>query len=348
MPFAKQPPLLPGMMALRLIFGAMFLAFRIPGSCRPSGVNATPAFQGADEIGDKCWIFMHLQKSGGSTVKRILKDIWASKFTIYDSGQWKEGDVYLQRFGGNLTSGDQWHVVAGGYTDALRRSSVVENKCKWFTMFRHPISRMVSAYFYCKRAPKDKACASEVVNPNEVDLVAFAKHWGNFATRQFVLSLVDADAVMEYSRTDAARETLPSSVRRVSKLPGWYLLKMYLHADKAAASKYGGIPEAEMYDMLQPVQDLLRDTYDAIGILEDFENTLSLFDAALAMPGVDWHKQFTSEGPQKKNDRDKEEKEVALAEAWTSSEIKKYMQLDILLYEHAVDVFRQQTQDYLI
>ncbi|CAM9743380.1 unnamed protein product [Laminaria digitata] len=284
---------------------------------------------------------MHLQKAGGSTVKGILKDSWGPKFAIYDSAQWMEGDAYLQLFGGNLTSGDQLNVVAGGFTDALRRSSVVEKNCQWFTMFRHPISRMVSAYYYCQRAPKDMACASEVVNANDVDLVAFAKHWGNFAMRQFALSLVSADDVIDFL------EMLPATVRKVETIPGWYLLKMYLDSDKAlaaAVAEYGDIPDAALYEMLQPVQDLLRDKYDAVGILEEFETTLSLFEAALAMPGVDWNRQFTSGGKRKRNDRLEEEKRVALAGAWTNSEIKKYLRLDILLYEHAVDVFHRQTK----
>lgn len=341
----RPPPVSPGMVALFLVFGAIILALHTPGASRPTGVDAVLLLENPGAINDKCWVFMHLQKSGGSTVKGILKGCWASKLAIYDSAQWKEGDAYLQGFGGNLTSGEQWNVVAGGYTDALRRSSVVDENCRWFTMFRHPVSRLVSAYFYCKRTPKDKACASEVVNANDVDLVAFAKHWGNFAMRQFALSLVSADDVIEFSRTFAAQEKLPPSVRRVSKIPGWYLLKAYLESDEMAVSKYGGgLADAALYEMLQPVQDLLRDRYDAVGILEEFNTTLSLFDAALAMPSVNWHQQFTSEGRRKRNIRYVEEREVALAEAWTSSEVKKYIQLDIVLYEHAVDVFHRQAQ----
>ncbi|CAN0469810.1 unnamed protein product, partial [Scytosiphon promiscuus] len=59
-----------------------------------------------------------------------------------------------------------------------------DQKCQWFTLFRHPVSRMVSAYYYCKEAPSDTACASEILNARDVDLVTFAKHWGNFALRQ--------------------------------------------------------------------------------------------------------------------------------------------------------------------
>ena len=343
----RTPPVSPGMVALRLAFWGIALTLHSPGASRPAGVDAVPRLEHPGAISDKCWVFMHLQKSGGSTVKGILGNRWGSKLAVYDSVLWKEGDASLEGFGDILTSGDRWNVVVGGYTDALRRSSVVDQNCRWFTMFRHPVSRLVSAYFYCKRTPHDRACASEVVNANHVDLVAFAKHWGNFAMRQFALGLVSADDVMEFSRTVAAQETVPPSVRQVSKIPGWYLLKMYLESDEVAAPENGGgLPDAALYKMLQPVQDLLRDGYDAVGILEEFNTTLSLFDAALGMPSLSWHQEFASQGRRKKNDRYAEEKEVALAEALVSSEIKKYIQLDIVLYQHAVDVFHRQAQAY--
>ena len=100
-----------------------------------------------------------------------------------------------------------------------------------------------------------------------------------------------------------------------------------------------------MYEMLQPVQDLLRDRY-TVGILEEFNTTLSLFNAALEVPDVDWHEKYANEGIRNKDTRYFEEEAAALEEAWTNSEIKKYMRLDLILYEHAVDVFHQQARAY--
>ena len=296
---------------------------------------------------DKCWVYMHLQKSGGTTVKGILRGVWKDRFAIYDSPHWVKGDKFLQYFGRRLATGNRWNVIAGGYPEALRRSRAAAEKCLWFTQFRHPIPRMVSAYYYCKRSSTDHACASKVVNAKDATLETFAKHWGNFAVRQFALSFVDITDVMEYSKTDAARERLPPSISDVPSLPGWYLLKMYLDSHVAPeASQHGQIPDLALYEMLQPAQDLLRDNYTAVGILEEFDTTLSLYDVALSIPGIDWHKNFASQG-KKAVAMDYAEKEAAsLAEAWTNSEIKKYMQLDIVLYEHAVDVFRKKAQAY--
>ncbi|CAM9141477.1 unnamed protein product, partial [Laminaria digitata] len=217
--------------------------------------------------------------------------------------------------------------------------------CKWFTVSRHPISRMVSAYYYCQKVPGDQICATHVLDASQVDLVTFAKHWGNLAMRQFVLSIISIDDVMEFSHANAVQESSPEARKHMHGAPGWYLIKLYLE-NQNRAFKNGSIPEAGLYAMLQPVQDLLRDQYSAIGILEEYNTTLSLFNAALDMPGVDWHQLFGSVGQVNVNNKSNDEKAVMMAEASTNSEIKKYMQLDLLLYEHTVDLFHQQARAY--
>lgn len=92
--------------------------------------------------------------------------------------------------------------------------------------------------------------------------------------------------------------------------------------------------------MQQPVQDALRDWYAAVGILKEFNSTLSLFDSALKIPTVEWHRKYLSAGKAKEATWHVAEKRETLAEAWTNSEVKECMQLDCMLYEHAVGVFR--------
>lgn len=40
-------------------------------------------------------------------------------------------------------------IMTGPYMEIVR-PPVSEDKCKWFTVFRHPVARVVSAYFYCR------------------------------------------------------------------------------------------------------------------------------------------------------------------------------------------------------
>lgn len=153
--------------------------------------------------GKKCWIFTHLQKCGGTTLKKILLARFGRpKFTYYDSKEWKLGDKLIGEFQKTLSEGTKYHVIAGGYTEALRRSADITTStagaitCDFFTLFRHPITRMVSAYFYCQVYQSDKACATSILRAKDVDLLTFAKHWSNFGLRQFALNFVPADDVM--------------------------------------------------------------------------------------------------------------------------------------------------------
>ena len=349
MAVTKSQPCLTTMAVTGLLYAVLVVLMSSCGTVRSAAANGNLTVDVASSVRDNCWVFMHLQKCGGSTVKGILKQSFGHRFAIYDTIQWKKGSVFAEQFGNSLVAGGKRDVVAGGYPEALRFVPAVNKRCQWFTMFRHPISRMVSAYYYCRKAHKDSACGSEIVDAREVDLTTFAKHWGNFALRQFALGLVPVDDVLEYWRTDAARKTLPPRAGPIRFIAPWYLLEKYLDnkylEDQATTSQHVEIPDVVMYTMIQPVQDLLRDRY-TVGILEEFNTTLSLFDVALDMPGVNWHKQYIGEGAMNVDITYEEEKAAALVEAWTNSEIKQYMRLDLVLYEHAVDVFHQQARAY--
>eukprot|EP00904_Undaria_pinnatifida_P001049 jgi/Undpi1/10945/HiC_scaffold_3.g01471.m1 len=317
------------------------------GTARPALANSHPAFDKLDDthITDKCWIYTHLNKSGGSTVKAILHRHWGHRFYTYDGPKWQRGSKFVYSVEKEIGHGQIRNVVGGGYAEALRHSSAFDQECQWFTVFRHPISRMVSAYYYCKTSPHDQTCGSIIVNAAHVDLMTFAKHWGNFALRQFSLSFISIDDVMEFSRTDGITAMLPEADNELGETPGWYFVKLYLD-DQSRQSNSQPIPDAALYAMLQPVEDLLRDKYSVVGLLEEFNTTLSLFNTALDMPRFDWQEKYLSLGKFMVDKRYEAEKAATLAEAWTNSELKKHMQLDLQLYEHAVDVFHQQVQAY--
>ena len=288
----------------------------------------------------KCWVFMHLPKTGGSTVKKIISENFKERSVLYDTFQYKKGKPYLEYFANNLLNSNNWDIAVGSYTDVVQSVNAVDKKCKAFTVFRHPISRMVSAYYYCKTSIRDNLCASMFLDAQSNDLLTFAKHWGNYALRQFAFTLVPIENVMEYSQTESAKKIV--SPVKMGMVPGWYLFRMYLNH----VNDYNNmdIPDAPLYHMLQPVQDLLRERY-TIGILEEFNTTLHLFDTTLDMP-MKWTEQYAIYGSKNKEKVHKDEEMASLEEAWTNSEIKKYMYLDLVLYEHAVDVFNQQVKEY--
>lgn len=102
----------------------------------PDATGTAAAVKIVADVSDKCWIFMHLQKSGGSTVKEMLTESWERRLFVYDNERWKHGDDFSRTFGNKLASATPWNVMAGGYTEALRRVPEVEDKCQFFTLFR--------------------------------------------------------------------------------------------------------------------------------------------------------------------------------------------------------------------
>lgn len=177
------------------------------------------------------------------------------------------------------------------------------------------------------------------------DLVAFAKHWGNYGLRQFIFGMVSAGDVLDYVETEPGGNLRKSGGQGKLgwyKISGWCLLKVYLDGKSEHSDPLES--EAVMNDMLETVKNLLREHYAAVGILEEFEGTLFLFDAALDMPGLGWQETFNRLGRQNKDTTYQGEEEEALAAAWTNDELKSYIHLDILLYEHAVDVFHEQSR----
>lgn len=291
-------------------------------------------------FGGKCWIFNHLNKGGGSTVKYMLQP-WIAEHNVslglYDSPQWQEGASFTENYlDTNFT------ITWGAYTEGLRPHDRKED-CKWFTIFRHPIPRLVSAYYYCKKA-RDSLCASVIMDANEVDLLTFAEHWSNFGLRQFSLAFVLPEDAITGDHEQCMTEGK-------NKCPGWYKMKLYLEGLHSDLMNQNGdvapaLKDVAMYDMLKPAQELLSNKYAAVGILEEWETTLRLFNAALEIPSYDWPKGFRSIGRKNHNGKYAKEEEKALVTAWTDPNIKKFIWLDLLLYEHAVAVHKRQVVEH--
>lgn len=250
----------------------------------------------------------------------------------YDSLAWRRGGAFADRF--MRASRD---LIWGSYVEGLRHHGA--EQCKWFTIFRHPMTRLVSAFFYCKDRP-DPLCANLQRRGNVTDFQSFAEHWSNFGLRQFAMGMVMPDMVTAYP---AAREC----VRKDTQCPGWYMLKLFLNGRHNAGGGNDDIPDASMMrNMLQPAQELLRNKYAAVGILEKYDTTLQLFNSALEMPNFDWVRTFKTIGPKNRDRKNQEREEAVVQEALTNPAIKRFISLDLLLYEHALEVHAAQLRQY--
>lgn len=268
-----------------------------------------------------------MPKSGGSTIKNILNARWGKKNVfLYNSDAWKLGEEHAATF--TQENPKRWRMAVGGYSEVLRRHG--GNGCKWFTLFRHPIARVVSAYYYCHKKPQDQACASSVMLASDVDLVSFARMWGNFAVRQFSLGDLTIETVMGVAMSPEQRAW-----------PAWYMAKEHLARTYATKPNVDGADGA-LHEKMDFTQDLLRNEYAAVGILEEFNTTMALFDSVLDIPGLGWAEIFERKGVVNKNTNSVSAKDKALVAAHRDDRIKYFLRLDIQLYEYAVGLFHEQ------
>lgn len=71
----------------------------------------------------------------------------------------------------------------------------------------------------------------------------------------------------------------------------WYLLFRYVCSSYFPAQSEKTAPEIEdgtMASLIQPVAELLNEHYAAVGILEDWDSTLMLFNVTLELPNYNW------------------------------------------------------------
>lgn len=220
---------------------------------------------------------------------------------------------------------------------------------------RHPVHRVVSAFHYCrtKKHNWDPLCASDVMDSTEASLAEFARHWGNYGVRQMMMSYIPAETVMRYV-DEVVGDGRPAALNGVpvEKIPSWVLLKFYLQhgypykSGGARTSAADDDPETTAFnddralsEWMGEIQSLICNNYSAIGVVEEYDTTLALFNGVGIIPGKNWTATYWKLGAANTNDAPKE-RSAALRYALASDEIKKYLRLDLLLYEHAVSVFR--------
>jgi hypothetical protein len=125
-------------------------------------------------------------------------------------------------------------VVVGGFVmalasrrefargaDAAAAATSAAPRCRWFTLFREPVARCVSALHYCRRNQRfDTAVCGGVhaaagVDARTASVREWAEMWGNFALRQLLLA---PDAAAAAGVAGAARDARMAYARAMADL----------------------------------------------------------------------------------------------------------------------------------
>ena len=119
-------------------FQAMFFIMLVASSTTHAAMNSTNRVQGGQDLAEVeispsgCWVFTHMNKSGGMTIRKMLIPWLEAKgitMQLYDDIEWSSG----QSFAEDLVKKNA-RLTYGGYTEGLRMYDARD--CQWFTIFR--------------------------------------------------------------------------------------------------------------------------------------------------------------------------------------------------------------------
>eukprot|EP00904_Undaria_pinnatifida_P005747 jgi/Undpi1/2301/HiC_scaffold_13.g05685.m1 len=296
-------------------WGAMALVICFLSRSGCEAIYATHHGETNDEATDlpaHCTMFHHMVKSGGTSIRSKLSDASAVAGGP-DPGLCVIGPETHEPCIDALHHSS----VIVGYVELLRHPmEAVGRHCHYFTMMRHPIDRLVSAFFYCpdvgdKQARPEKWCGtSDHPDPITNRLVEFAREdWMCKAIYQLNFS---------------------------SYCPPGAFCQQTMHGKPPTSlDALGG------WSALAYAQNLLLD-YEAVGIFEEWDVSMRLFNAKVHSPVHNWVSDHSENQGPKSAKRD-----ALLRWAHSSTGIRAAVAGDLLLYDLAVSIFHRQTSEAL-
>ncbi|CAM9540281.1 unnamed protein product, partial [Hapterophycus canaliculatus] len=255
-----------------------------------------------------CTMFHHMVKNGGTAIRDQL--VMASAI----QGRETPG---LCVIGPRSAEGclDALHhsSVIMGYVELLRNPmQELGRQCEFFTMMRHPIDRLVSAFFYC---------------PHINDKQERPRKWCGMQTHPEPVTARLLDFAREDWRCKAMYQLSFSSYCP----PGAFCEQTIVSNPPTSLQGH------DDWSLLAKAEETLLN-YVAVGIFEEWELSMRLFDATVSSPVQEWDSgEAVNPGPRSR------EREMLLRWAHSSPEIRQAVGGDLMLYDLALSIFKRQT-----
>ena len=210
--------------------------------------------------------------------------------------------------------------------------------CRWLTIFREPVARMVSALYYCKQlaaagqlllqhdphalVPHDPLCGEAHLNLTSATPLSFACHWGNYAFRELLLhprlhSLASAESTPVVTRGPLHRD------------PVWWVWRRHLQGGDDPTTAAGAANFAALRRELPHM-------FDLIGVVERWDELCALLNQLLPVPGFDFAAAATRIDGSHGSAAWKAQQVAALVEARAEPAVRRHIEADIALYEGSV------------
>ena len=259
---------------------------------------------------------------------------------------------------------DNAYLYFGGYVQAMATaaSRAQQRGCLRVAVLREPVARLVSAMLYCARARPKVAYRAEdggdvlCGNRSSGSPEAWAAHWGSYLWRQLALepALFAALATCRRSGGRRAGDAPCSLADARGGLAGWRaaggraagwraaggLAGAYAAPWMAQRALFGanddGVSTAAGRSALRATVDRMRSgaLFDVVGIVEEWDGTMALFDALLPLSGG---RRWASAAAAVTHcsGRWAAEERSTLAAARESAAVAQWLRADTQLYEAA-------------
>lgn len=357
-------------------------------SARAGAANMaqTIAFAAGAQSKDSCIVFHAQHKSGGNTIAGILREHTKDILGKDDRSSSHKCDVRDWQYSSarcNLpktlarNARSRPISVYGGYSLSLAHDEKLSHsRCRWFTMVREPVDRLVSSYFHCKLHAKDPLCASSVLSAKSATIEQWAEHWGNYLFRELMLhpdlrpAALEQPSPVEYRDIDqlgvvklrARLQSLNASSegrrpellarlrdRLASQGPArsthlaaarddavWYVHRLAMNGADDPRTAAGAAALRKVVSRLKTTGK--ASMFDAVGVFERWDDSMRLFD--LVIPFQEASMTWRSQTSEHKNSHGSEvwggDKEAVLRSARESRAVRDALAADLQLYNEVM------------
>lgn len=327
-----------------------------------------------------CLVLHTQHKSAGATLENVLKHapghlLPSPHQAPYppnrgwwkcDSFGWVDG-LGRCRPGWRPSNQTSFGASCGGYMLSLATHPDFQRpRCFWFTVFREPFARLVSAYTYCSMdVSADPLCANVVLSARNSSLEIWAEHWGNFLLRELMLhpdlSPIPLTNLWQQAATACNNSSLGGILYSPSEaictrlragrkhapwkdpegaVPVWFQQRLAMQGADDPRTAVGASAVQRVKETLRAPRGL----FDAVGVVERWNASMAVLDALHPPRGrtlsswVSLANQFRVEHfARSQEDPEAQARKAALLRhAQSSVRIRDALQGDLTLYHEAV------------
>lgn len=289
-------------------------------------------------------VFLHHNKAGGSTIRSCVEEIAEGSQLQLGSllVSFKHVNTVYELLRKGEAKPNTRMGYMGGYSFGICDALHNGRPCSYFTMVRNPYERVISCYFFCQRSSKDQLCTA--LNAANVTLKEWALHQGSYFFNQILLHPhVCQGTFDQYFKLDGIQHNF-----WYGDPPCWFKQKVIL----------GHYLTSEQENiLLDYVLDHLEQWFASIGIIEEFDLSLGMFQHIYGLPFKDdcvgKHFQTGKYKKRKKNATTNEEQvdrdqmiQQLKAELQADPEVRRALHADLVIYEKAKEIFDKQKEVY--